>query len=179
MIILMTAMLLAATMAWGYAKYRLETAPARARHGRLHTFLIDPPTMLIVGLASAILGLMTRKGRKLTMEQFKKRRRVVSGFLLLFLAGFWTMELLTYFDVMGHPWNPSKTGNDFMVNGYIEWLTGPISSGPFPIYHEWWSWPLLLGMLALQAAVLWFGSALGYQAAYFNEEDRWSRPKAK
>ncbi|HTM68598.1 MAG TPA: hypothetical protein VL426_04820 [Candidatus Binatia bacterium] len=161
--------------AWGFTQQRME--PARARSGRLHTFLVDPPTMLIVGLVSVLAGLATRKGRKLAWEQFKKRRRTIDVLQYAFLFGFWTFELLSYFDVMKHPFDPSRSGNDFMMNGYIEWLTGPIYHGPFPTYHYWWSWPLLAAMLLLQFGALRLGRALGYMTAYFNDLDRWSRPK--
>lgn len=176
MIPLTTLLLCCFLFAVGFARYHAEPARAHAR-GRLRTFLIDPPTMLVVGLVSVLLGLLTRKGRKLTWNEFKSRRRRVDILQYAFLIGFWTFELLTYFDVMGHPFDPSKSGNDFMVNGYIEWLTGPIYGGPFPIYHYWWSWPLLAGMLLLQFGALRLGRALGYMTAYFNDMDRWTKPR--
>lgn len=175
MILLTTLTLFCLLFAWGFTQQRME--PARARSGRLHTFLVDPPTMLVVGLVSVLVGLATRKGRKLAWAEFKKRRRNIDLLQYAFLLGFWTFELLSYFDVMKHPFDPTRSGNDFMVNGYIEWLTGPIYHGPFPLYHYWWSWPLLAAMLLLQFGALRLGRALGYMTAYFNDMDRWSRPK--
>ncbi|HTK04200.1 MAG TPA: hypothetical protein VL500_01320 [Candidatus Eisenbacteria bacterium] len=171
----MTLLMFSSLFAWGFVQHRME--PARAKSGRLHTFLVDPPTMLIVGLVSVLVGLLTRKGRKLAWAQFLKRRARIDAWLTLFLFGFWTFELLSYFDVMKHPFDPTRSGNDFMVNGYIEWLTGPIYHGPFPLYHYWWSWPLLAAMLLLQYGALRLGRALGYMTAYFNDMDRWSKPK--
>jgi hypothetical protein len=170
-----TLFALCVLFAWGFVQYRME--PVRAKSGRLHTFLVDPPTLFIVALVSVIVGLLTRKGRKLAWTQFQKRRKRLDVWLYIFLLGFWTFELLTYFDVLGHPWDSAQTGNQFMVNGYIEWLTGPLYAGPFPTYHYWWSWPLLAAMLFLQFAALRLGRALGYMTAYFNDMDRWSRPK--
>lgn len=175
MIAFATMLCLSVLFAWGFAQYRME--PARMKAHRLHTFLIDPPTMLVVGMVSVLVGLLTRKGRKLAWKEFLRRRRGVDVLQHVFLFGFWTFELLTYFDVLGHPFDPTKTGNDFMWNGYIEWLTGPIFRGPFPTYHYWWSWPVLAGMLLLQYGALRLGRALGYMTAYFNDLDRWSKPK--
>lgn len=175
MIAFATLLLVSVLFALGFAQYRVE--PARVPARRLHTFLIDPPTMLVVGLVSVLVGLLTRKGRKLAWAEFLRRRRGIDILQYVFLFGFWTFELLTYFDVLGHPFDPSRSGNDFMWNGYIEWLTGPIFRGPFPTYHHWWSWPVLAGMLLLQYGALRLGRALGYMTAYFNDLDRWSRPK--
>lgn len=175
MIALATLVLVSVLAAGGFVQYRME--PTRAPERRLHTFLIDPPTMFVVGLVSVFVGLLTRRGRKLAKAEFLRRRRRIGIFQHVFLSGFWTFELLTYFDVLGHPFDPAKTGDDFMWNGYIEWLTGPIFRGPFPTYHYWWSWPVLAGMLLLQYGALRFGRALGSMTAYFNDFDRWTKPK--
>lgn len=171
MIIFATLLLLCCMMAWGRTQYR-----PRPGEVRLHTFVVDPPTMLIVGLLMPLLGLLTRKGRKLAREQFQSRKRRIDRGLWLFLIGFWTLELLTYFNVMGHPFDPTRSGNDFMINGYAEWIAGRIYDGPFPIYTQWWSWPLLAAMLLLQFGALRLGRAIGYMQAYFNDMDNWAKP---
>ena len=176
MIPLTTLLLCCFLFAIGYARYHAEPARAHAR-GRLRTFLVDPPTMFVVALVSVLLGLLTRKGRKLTWNEFKARRRRIDVWLTLFILGFWVFELLSYFNVMGHPFDPAKSGNEFMWNGYIEWLTGPLYTGPFPSYEHWWSWPILAGMLLLQWLALRFGRAVGYMTAYFNDMDRWTKPR--
>ncbi len=175
MITVATVAMLAAMFAWGFSRRMAETA--RDRAGRLYTFIVDPPTMLVAGLVAVLAGLMTRKGRKLAYAEFTRRRRLIDVLLLVFLLGFWTFELLTYFDVLRHPYDPSRTGNDFMWNGYVEWITGPVFHWTHPTYHYWWSWPLLAVMLVAQYACLRFGRALGYMTAYFNDMDRWSRRK--
>lgn len=160
--------------AWGFARRRAE--PARARSDRLFTFLVDPPTMFLVGLLSVLAGLATRKGRRLSSAEYRKRRRTIDVLQHVFLLAFWAFELSSYFDLMRHPFDPSRSGNDFMMNGYIEWLTGPIYRGPFPTYHHWWSWPLLAAMLLLQWGALRFGRALGHRAARVDDADEGSGP---
>jgi hypothetical protein len=170
---LVTLLLCCFLFAVGFVRYGMEPARARAS-GRAWTFLVDPPTMFAVGFVSVLLGLLTRSGRKLARDELNSRRRRISALQHVFILCFWTFELLSYFDVMAHPFDPSRSGNDFMMNGYVEWLTGPLYSGPFPTYHHWWSWPLLACMLLLQYGALRLGSAIGYMAARANDQDRGS-----
>ncbi len=178
MMLIITLGLLYATVAYGAMQYQ-------ARQGRLYTFLVDPPTMLLVGFVGALIGLRRGKRPPFRQEEFRKRAVRVNGLLSLFILGFWCLELSSYFNVRyasfldfsKHPFDPTRTGNDFMMNGYVEWLTGPIYHGPFPLYDHWWSWPFLLVMLWLQLMCLRFGRALGYQTAFFNDPDNWSDAK--
>lgn len=146
---------------------------------RLHTFVVDPLTFLLIGLVSTMVSLWTPKGKKLEYASFARRKRVLDVLLGLFLVGFWTLEALSYFNVMGHPFNPAKTGNDFMWNGYLDFFMGPIVDTSSPTYESWSMNLLALGLLLLQWAALWFGRQLGYMTAYFNDLNRWTRPKPK
>jgi hypothetical protein len=99
--------------------------------------------------------------------------------LLLFVAAFWSAEALTYFDVMGHPFDAAKTGNDFMWNGYVDWLIGPIVDTTSPTHRSVPMTVLAAVLMLLQLPFLLLGRRLGLAIAYFNDLDNWSRPKAK
>lgn len=146
---------------------------------RLHTFVVDPLTLFVIGLVSTLLSLWRPKGKKLGYAAFVRRKRVLDVLLGLFLAGFWTLEVLSYFNVLGHPFNPAKTGNDFMWNGYLDFFMGPIVDTSSPTYESWGMNLLASGLLLLQYAALRVGRRLGYMTAYFNDLDRWTRPKPK
>lgn len=149
----------AAAVGWVQYLYQNRDAPS------LKTFIVDPPTMFVVGALAVVLGMRTRKGRVLALQEFRTRRKWIDRLLLLFFAGFWCMELSSYFDLMAHPYDVTKTGNDFMWNGYVD-LFGWI---PFhfdqPTYHYWWSLPLLLAMMYVQWMCLRAGRAIGYMQA--------------
>jgi hypothetical protein len=134
---------------------------------RAHTFLVDPPTLLVVGFLASLVGMSNRKGRPLTVGEFHSRKRIVDRLLVLFVLGFWTMEALTYFNVMGHPFDPAKTGNDFMWNGYIEWFTGPMFDTTVPTYKDTGMNLLAIGLWLLQIPALLLGRAIGYRTSRF------------
>ena len=145
--------------------------------GRLYTFVVDPLTMLVIGIVATLLALVKGKGTRLSWKQFQRRKLILDLFLLGFLAVFWTLEVLTYFDVMGHPFDPAKTGNDFMWNGYLDWLIGPIVDTTVPTYRSIPMNILAAALLMLQLPCLLLGRRLGFMTAYFNDLDNWSRPK--
>ncbi len=168
MIFVMTYGCLSLALAF-FLALRIRRAPER-----LYTFIVDPPTMFLVALLSAIIGLRSKKGTTRTQEQFRKRRRIIDGALAIFTVAFWTSEALSYFNVLGHPFNHAKSGNDFMWNGYLPWHLVDTST---PTYHSVWMNLLALALLALQLGALVVGRHMGYQAAYYNNLDHWSRPK--
>lgn len=179
MILYVTFLFLVASYAVSRMQMRAHPAYVRTKRGRLFTFLVDPPTFLIVGLLVSMVGLVNRKGRKLTRNEFMRRKRAVDTILLVFAVGFWVMEGLTYFNVLPDPLDPAKTGNYFMWNGYIDLIFGQIVHTAVPTFKSI-GWNLVAIVLwALQPAALWLGRSLGYGSAFFNDMDNWSRPKKK
>jgi len=143
------------------------------------SFIVDPPTMLGVGMVSSLVFLAKRKTKKLTYDRFRFRVLLLDLWLLLFLAAFWSAEALSYFDVMGHPFDAAKTGNDFMWNGYIDWLIGPIVDTSVPTYRSIPMNILAAVLMMVQLPCLLLGRRLGLMTVHFNDLDNWSRPKAK
>lgn len=160
--IVATALLYLIAAGTGFAQRMHE---AQKRQGRTaHTFIVDPPTMFLVGMLGAMAGLLTRKGRKLMHAQLRVRKTWIDRALTVFFVGFWCMELLSYFDVMKHPYDAAKTGNDFMWNGYVDLLGWQPFLWPQATYHYWWSFPLLAAMIAVQWCCLRAGRAVGYMS---------------
>lgn len=147
--------------------------------GRLYTFVVDPLTMVIVAFAATLAFFFKRKGTKLSYEQFRSRKRLLDLFLLLFIAVFWSLEVMTYFNVMGHPFDHAKTGNDFMWNGYVEWLVGSVVNTTVPTYRSIPMTALAAVLMMLQLPCLLLGRRLAFMTAFFNDLDNWSRPKTR
>jgi hypothetical protein len=165
--------LVAAAVAW--------TASIEARQKEkasvFHTFIVDPLTFLLLGIVSVVAVFWKRKGRpRLTWGRFRRRKRIVDLGLLIFLVAFWTAEILTYFNVISHPFDPTKTGNDFMWNGYVEWIFGPVVDTTIPTFMSPGMNLLALVLLVSQLLLLRLGRLIGYTTAYFNDPDNWSRP---
>ena len=133
--------------------------------GRLFTFAVDPLTMLFVGAIAVLAGMFKRRGGSMSGSEFRCRKRLVDAGLALFLAVFWTMEVLTYLNVWGHPFDPAKSGNDFMWNGYLEWLIGPIVDTTVPTFRSAWMNLLAAVLLLLQLPCLLLGRRLGHRLA--------------
>ncbi len=128
---------------------------------RLHTFIVDPFTMLLVGAFMVLLAHLRPKGAQPDQDWYLRRRRAVDFLLVCFLAGFWTMELLTYFNYLGHPFLPGRTGNDFMWNGYLDFFMGRIVDTTVPTYESARMNLLALPLFLSQAGFLWLGRQLG------------------
>jgi hypothetical protein len=161
----------------GYLSYWMDRS--RAGDMTAHTFIVDPPTMFVVGLLGTMLGLATRKGRRLTQAQFRSRKTWIDRLLTVFFCGFWCMELLSYFDVMKHPYDRTSTGNEFMWNGYVDLLGWHPFHFAQPTYYYWWTWVLIPAMVVVQWYSLRAGRALGYLFGFTSNESNWSRPKTE
>lgn len=172
--IAMTAFVLAVAMAAGFAQYLHEQS--QKRNAPTFTFIVDPPTMFIVGLLTAFIGLLTKKGRKLTVEQFRGRKKVVDRLLVaFFLVFFFLIEMPAYFDLgagdaLGFL-NFAHQDNNFMWNGYVELLGWKPFHFDQPTYQYWWSYPVLALMAGLQWFALRAGRALGYMSGDASMED--------
>jgi hypothetical protein len=160
---------LIATVA-GYAQYMHG---AHMRGGKsAYTFIVDPPTMFLVGMLCTMAGLFTRKGRKLTRDECRARMTGVDRALSAFFVVFWINEILAYFDVMKHPYDAAKTGNDFMWNGYVDLLGWHPFHWSQATYHYWWSYPLLVTMAVVQWYCLRLGRVIGSMSGrYGNAEN--------
>lgn len=139
---------------------------------RLHTFVVDPLTMIAVGALAGLVGLLRPKGARMEWREFQMRRRVIDALLVAFLVVFWTMEVLTYFNVMGHPFKPGHTGNDFMWNGYLDFFMDPIVDTTVPTYRSGRMNLLALVLFLAQAWFLSLGRRLGYRFALDNRNKK-------
>ncbi len=173
--IVAAAFLFLVAAAAGFAQYMHEVQ--NSRNKTAYTFIVDPPTMFLVGMLGTMAGLFTRKGRTLTQAQFRARKAWIDRALTLFFAAFWVNELLAYFNVMKHPYDAAKTGNDFMWNGYVDLLGWHPFHWSQATYHYWWSFPLLAGMAVVQWYCLRAGRVIGYMNGYFGNLNNWSTPK--
>jgi hypothetical protein len=152
-------------LAYGCASALRNAALGPSAPQRLHTFAVDPPTFFIVGLVAAFVGMLNLKGRALTKGEFLSRKRIIDVALVLFALGFWTLESLAYFNVTAHPFDPAKTGNDFMWNGYLEWFVGPLVDTTVPTFTSA-RWNLFaLALWILQPLALLWGRSIGYGRA--------------
>jgi hypothetical protein len=168
-------------VAYGAMREFSRVESGRPAPVRLYTFFVDPLLpCLLVGFAIARLSLITKKGTKLGYAAFKKRKRVV-GIALWSLFGLWVLgaELPAYFNLIPHPFDHARTGNDFMWNGYVEWLFGRIVDTTVPTYKSFGMNVLALALLGVQAGCVWFGSQLAYMTAFFDDMDRWTKPAKK
>ncbi len=179
MIALVTLFLL--LTAYGAMRELARAESGRPAEMRLYTFFVDPLLpCLLFGFLIARLSLITGKGKKLDYESFRKRKRVVSAVLWsLFLLWVVGAEVPAYFNLIPHPFDGTRTGNDFMWNGYVEWLFGRIVDTTVPTYKSLGMNLLAVALLAVQAGAVWFGSQLAYMTAFFDDLNRWSRPKPK
>jgi hypothetical protein len=169
-------------VAYGAMREFSRAASGRPAEARLYTFFVDPLLpCLLVGFLIARLSLITKKGAKLGYESFRKRKRVVSIMLWsLFLLWVVGAEVPAYFNLIPHPFDHARTGNDFMWNGYIEWLFGgPVFDTTVPTYKSLGMNLLAVALLGVQAGCVWFGCQLAYMTAFFDDKDRWARPKPK
>ena len=128
---------------------------------RPYSFIVDPFTMLLVGALTVLLLHVRPKGAQPDSDWFLRRRRAVDFLLVCFLSGFWTLELLTYFNYLGHPFLPGRTGNDFMWNGYLDFFVGRIVDTSVPTYLSPTLNALALPLFLSQALFLWLGRQLG------------------
>lgn len=134
----------------------------------------------IVGfLGTGVGSIIGPNDRKLTYKEFLTRKKIIDALLIIFVLGFWTMEALSYFNVMPHPFYPDRTGNDFMWNGYIDFLGWSVVNTAMPTYQSLGMNLLALLLLALQIPFLLLGRALGYNTAFFNDKFNWTKPKRK
>ena len=130
-------------------------APSKSRAGvLLPTFIVDPPTMLVAGIAFVFLTvrfIMPRTGRA-------TGRKVLFGLCAAFQLFFWVLGPMMYFDV---PFFAEQgLGNDFMWNGYL--LGFKLVDTTVPTYHSCgWNALAVLGWL-VQPLFLWLGVQAGY-----------------
>jgi hypothetical protein len=167
--------------AYGAMREFARVEAGRPAEVRLYTFFVDPLLpCLLVGFLIARLSLITKKGAKLGYESFRKRKRIVSialwSLFLLWVVG---AEVPAYFNLIPHPFDTTRTGNDFMWNGYVEWIFGPIVDTTVPTYKSLGMNLLAVLLLLVQAGCVWFGSQLAYMTAFFDDLSKWSRPKPK
>ncbi|OGL74477.1 hypothetical protein A3C96_04025 [Candidatus Uhrbacteria bacterium RIFCSPHIGHO2_02_FULL_60_10] len=160
-----------ACLALGYA-LAVTTAPAPTRAPvRLHTFLVDPLTMLVVGLGATVAFLLVGREGLRAREKFLARKRLLNVLLTAFFMVFIAMEILTYFDVLPHPFDAAKTGNDFMWNGYVDWLFGPLFDTAVPTYRSFGMTALAFLLFLLQPVCLLLGRSLGFKLARSHDPD--------
>ena len=139
------------------------------------SFVVDPITMLIVGLVSSLV-FFSVKAKGSPRERFLRRVRVLYGLLWAFFLCFAAAETCTYFNLAPHPFDPSRTGNDFMWNGYLEWAVGSIVDTRVPTYRSFGTNALAFALFLLQPLCLWLGARLGTMLAFWNDLGNWSRP---
>jgi hypothetical protein len=162
------------------ARYAL--APSQRAHGPLFTFVVDPLTFFLVGLFSVLVSGINRKGRQLTQQEFRGRKKVLDTLFIIFVLGFWAMEVGTYFDLINVHQGvaPGKSGNWFMWNGYLDKVgIGQIVDTTVPTYKSVGMNALALLLLAIQLPCLIWGRAMGYNVGFFLDWNNWSRPKKK
>lgn len=162
------------------ARYALP--PSQRAHGPLFTFVVDPLTFFLVGLFSVFVSLINFKGRQLTQHEFRRRKKVLDTLFIIFVVGFWAMEVGTYFDLVNihHGLYPDKSGNWFMWNGYIDKLgISPIVEATVPTYKVWYMNVFAVVLLLAQLPFLFWGRAMGYNLGFFFDWNNWSRPKKK
>ncbi len=133
----------------------------------LCTFVVDPATFFAVGLIAALVAFAHCRGHLLSLEAVHRRTKVLNALLVLFVAGFWTMEVLTYFDLLD--WHrglyPDKSGNWFMWNGYLDLVgIGEVVDTTVPTYEFPGMNALALAFLLAQLPFLLWGRALGRAA---------------
>ena len=123
--------------------------------------------VLTLGLFSfclPLVALLTRKGRRLSQNQFEKRKLLIDNLLALKLTGAWLMQFLAFLGVFHYP-------------HYIARWAWPLHEGASPAYLEWQAWALLMTVFVLQAVAMWLGRSQGYQNAFFLNPTNWSDPK--
>jgi hypothetical protein len=109
------------------------------------TFLVDPPTFVLVGLAFSLLF----RWRRLPIADLSRRRLYALLCTGVFMAWFIaTQEYPCYFDLMPPPpFSSAATCNEFMWHGYVDW---PFGRPPIPSYAESWSTTWIIGNWTLQ-----------------------------
>lgn len=162
------------------ARYALP--PHQRAKGPLFTFVVDPPTFFFIALVSVFVSLINWHGRQLTQKEFRRRKKVLDTLFVLFVAGFWTVEVLTYFDLLNihHGLYPDKSGNWFMWNGYLDMMGfGEMVDTTVPTYKSVGMNALALLLLGVQLLCLIWGRAMAYNVGFFLDWNNWSRPKKK
>lgn len=145
------------------ARYTLP--PEQRPETPLLTFVVDPLTFFLVGLLTTLVFLINPKSRQLTEGEFLARVKWLDRALTVFVLGFWTMEIGTYFDLinMHQGLYPEKSGNWFMWNGYLDMMgVGEIVDTTVPTYKSAGMNALALLLLLAQLPFLFWGRALGY-----------------
>lgn len=140
------------------------------------TFLADPPTFVIAGIVIALLLRL----KKLPIPTLAWRYHWALGWMAIFAIGFIAAaELPCYFDAMPQPgFSATKTCNEFMWHGYLNWPFSWITGHPpIPSYKEWWSTLWLAANFAFQAALGFLAVSMTFQDRFFGNPDNWSRPK--
>jgi len=162
----------------GYVSVRARDPHAGGM--RLYTFIVDPLTMFLVGFVTVLVTFRRGKGKpRLGWERYLRRKRILNVLFTVFLTVFWTLEILTYFNVLPYPFDPSRTGNDFMWNGYLDLFIGRIVDTTVPTYKSVGMNILALFLLILQFAMLRIGRWFGHMTSYFNDLDNWTTPSRR
>lgn len=119
----------------------------------LPTFVVDPPTMLVLGALYAVVGVHWLKPR---LSGWWKEN-IVSALCVPTTLGFWVIGALCYWD---HPFFTARgLGNDFMWNGY---LMGFKVVKAIPSYDSTGLTALAMLLWAIQPLFLWLGVQAGY-----------------
>lgn len=146
------------------------------------TFLVDPPTFVVVGMVVAGLFRWRRSDRTAaTGGTIAMRRRYLFAQIAMFVfmvafIGF--AEAPCYFDLTSPPgFSGAATCNEFMWHGYVKWpfswLTG---EPPIPSYGRQWSTMWLIGNWLFQMGCGHLTVALCFRRAL--RDDAASRPAA-
>jgi hypothetical protein len=131
------------------------------------TFLVDPPTFILVGVAIALFF----RWKRLPIATVARRRAYALLGMTAFMAWFiGTQEVPCYFDRMEPPpFSEAQTCNEFMWHGYVDW---PFGNPPIPSYRESWSTPWILANWALQVLIgLWIVAAMFRERRSERERD--------
>ena len=157
-------------------------SPVQRTQGLIFTFVVDPLTFLAVGFFSVLVSIMHLKGRALTQIEFRTRKKWLDRLFILFVAAFWTVEILTYFDLlnMHHGIYPDKTGNWFMWNGYLDMMgLGELFDTSTPTYRSPLMNLLALLLLMVQLPCLIYARRMGYSVGWLLDWNNWCPPKRK
>lgn len=120
----------------------------------LPTFIVDPPTMLVLGAFYAVLGVHFLRPRL----SGRLKEHIVAALCVPTTLSFWILGAMMYWDL---PFFASRgLGNDFMWNGYL--LGFMAVDTTIPTYHsEGWT-ALAFFLWAVQPLFLWLGVQAGY-----------------
>jgi hypothetical protein len=122
----------------------------------LPTLIVDPPTMLVLGLLYAVAGVHWLRPR---LSGWWKEH-VVSLLCVPTTLGFWIVGAMCYWDL---PFFAERgLGNDFMWNGYL--LGFQLVDTTVPTYRSAGWTTLAILLWAVQPVFLWLGVQAGYIA---------------